>query len=89
MAVQGIYFDLTESELLTMKAERLCQLKAAMNGRVNRSKDVDSEVQLDLPSIEEIKADLAEINAALKRVDPATYGKRITRLRPSFRHARI
>lgn len=87
-AVKGIYYGLDEKVLLQMQADTLASLAALRKGQrftavggagKNYSKEHMSYGQLTL--------ELAEIKAALQRLDPETYGKRVRRMFADFSHA--
>ena len=84
-SVTGIYFGLEESVLLEMRTTVLATLQAAREGKRFQSVSGGGKAfSKENMSIEELRNDLAEISAALKRIDPVTYGKRVTRFVVSF-----
>lgn len=86
--ITGVYYGLTESELLTMKASVLVEIGKAQKGKRFASlSGAGKSFSKDNLSLDELKTELAEINAALQRLDPATYGRRVRRLHTAFNRA--
>jgi len=84
MATSGLYRGFAETKLVEMREDRMRQLNAAFEGRVDNIGKSGSTVGKTFASVAEIKRDLAEINAELRRIDPDTYGRKITRLQANF-----
>jgi len=88
--VSKIYFSgFSESQLKTMRTERESQLSKAMNGRITSTGKEGNSISKDLATIDELKTDLMEINAALKHLNPSIYGGGVKRLRANFSGARL
>jgi len=83
--VTGIYVGLSESDLLTMRTNVLAQIAKAQQGKRFASlAGAGKSFSKDNLSLDELKTELGEIKAALQRLDPATYGRRVRRLLVAF-----
>jgi hypothetical protein len=88
--ITGVYYGICERTLLKMRADVLAQLEQARKGKRFASVSGGGKAfTKDNMSLGELKADLAEINAALQRLKPEKYGVRKTRIVPDFRGAGV
>lgn len=86
--VQGIYFNLTEAQLLPMRDEVLTQLAAARRGdRFQGGGGHGRSWTKDNLTYDQLREEQAEITAALQRINPTKYGRRVTRLLADFRES--
>lgn len=84
-AIKGVYYGLSESELLTMRTNVLAQITKAQTGKRFASlSGAGKSFSKDNLKLDELQQELAEIRAALQRLDPATYGRRVRRLHVAF-----
>ena len=86
----GIYRGMSVSDLLSMKQDVLDQLELVRKGTQVVSTSVGGKsVTKTLPNLEELKTELEEIQLALKKADPDTYGKVRRRFAIDFRQRKI
>lgn len=88
--ITGCYKGLEVTTLETMKADALAQLTLVRQGkRIFTAVMAGKTVQKSLPTMDELKSELAEISFALK-ADTTTasdgYGKPRRRFRPDYRN---
>lgn len=87
-SVKGIYFSLSESELLSMRTATLAELERARTGKRFQSVGTNGKsFTKDNMSVPQLREELQEITAALQRVNPTTYGRRVRRVSADFRDA--
>lgn len=83
--VTGVYFGLDEAALVKMRDDVLAQLALARSGKRFASVSGGGKAfSKDNMSIGELRSDLGEINAALQRLDPKKYGRRVTKIVADF-----
>ena len=83
--LSGFYGHLTEDELKELRDSTVNYIKLVLKGESVASVSIGGKsVTKNLPSLEELKSELNEINNALKAIDPIAYGKK--RRRFGFDH---
>ena len=80
MAAQGIFIGLSESDILAIRDKAVAMLK---EGKTIMSYS-DSGSSVSKQFVMPVKEVLAECKMALQALDPETYGKRVTVLRPDW-----
>ena len=80
MAATGIFIGLTESDILAIRDKAVSMLK---EGKTIMSYS-DSGTNVSKQFVMPVKEVLAECKMALQALDPETYGKRVTVLRPDW-----
>ena len=84
-SITGIYYGLEEATLLQMRTDVLAQLTLARTGKRFASVSGGGKAfAKQNMTMAELSLDLQEINAALKQVNPALYGRRVRSIYPSF-----
>jgi hypothetical protein len=84
-SITGIYYGLQEATLLQMRTDALAQLAAARQGKRFASVSGGGKAfAKQNMTLGELTTDLLEINAALKRANPTTYGRRVRSILPDF-----
>lgn len=69
----GIYLKCSEQWLLEYRDEILANIRKAANGRISSIGGGSKNHSKLLLSIEELRNELEEVNAALTALDPTTY----------------
>ncbi|EIP96867.1 hypothetical protein OpiT1DRAFT_01293 [Opitutaceae bacterium TAV1] len=88
--VTGIYYGLDEATLLQMRSDVLAQLDAARKGKRFQSVSGGGKAfSKDNMTMAELRDDLAEISAALQRLNPQVYGRRSKMIVADFSRSRI
>ena len=83
--ITGIYYGLDEARLLGMRDDVLAQIALARAGKRFASVGGGGKsFTKDNMSLPELRQDIAEITAALRRANPAVYGKRVRRMHADF-----
>lgn len=83
--VRGIYFGLTEAELLRIREQILSRLEAIRTGAdFTSGGGVGGSWTKNHTDREDLVADMAEVTAALKRINPNAYGRRVKKLLANF-----
>jgi len=80
MAASGIFIGLSESDILAIRDKAVAMLK---EGKTIVSYS-DTGTSLSKQIVMPVKEVLAECKMALQNLDPQTYGKRTTVLRPNW-----
>lgn len=84
-SITGIYYGLTEPVLLKMRTDALAQLDLARQGKRFASVSGGGKAfAKQNMTMAELTLDLLEINAALRRANPAIYGRRVRSILPDF-----
>jgi hypothetical protein len=87
-AVKGIYYGLEEATLLQMKRDTLAALEKLRKGqRFTSTGGAGKSFSKEHMTYTQLNLELAEIRAALQRLDPGTYGKRVRRMHTDFSRA--
>lgn len=84
--VLGLYYTLTEAELLAMREQVLLALEAARKGERFQSTSGHGRGYVkDNLTYDQLRNELVEVNAALRNVNPDSYGgKRVFTSYPDF-----
>lgn len=83
--VTGLYYGLEEASLLQMREDVLVQLASIRKGKRFTSVSGGGKAfAKDNARLNELHTELREINAALQRIDPTTYGQRVRRIFSDF-----
>jgi hypothetical protein len=80
MAASGIFIGLSESDILAIRDKAVAMLK---EGKTIMSYS-DSGTNVSKQFVMPVKEVLAECRMALSQLDPDTYGKRVTVIRPNW-----
>ena len=84
-SITGIYYGLPESTLLQMRGDALAQLTLARQGKRFASVSGGGKAfAKQNMTMAELTVDIMEINAALKKANPTTYGRRVRSILPDF-----
>lgn len=87
-AVKGIYYGLEEATLLQMQTDALAAMQAFRKGqRFTAVGGAGKNYSKEHMSYSQLTLELAEIRAALQRLDPETYGRRVRRMFADFSHS--
>ncbi len=79
-SASGIFIGLTESDILAIRDKAVAMLK---EGKTIMSYS-DSGTNVSKQFVMPVKEVLAECRMALQQLDPDTYGKRLTVIRPEW-----
>ena len=80
MAASGIFIGLSESDILAIRDKAVAMLK---EGKTIMSYS-DTGTSVSKQFVMPVKEVLAECKMALQALDPDTYGKRVTVIRPEW-----
>jgi hypothetical protein len=80
MAASGIFIGLSESDILAIRAKAVAMLT---EGKTIMSYS-DTGTSVSKQFVMPVKEVMAECKMALQALDPATYGKRTTVIRPRW-----
>ena len=80
MAASGIFIGLSESDILAIRDKAVAMLK---DGKTIMSYS-DTGTSVSKQFVMPVKEVLAECKMALQALDPATYGQRVTVIRPEW-----
>jgi hypothetical protein len=81
MAASGIFIGLSESDILAIRDKAVSMLKEGKTIMTYSAGDGSSVTKQMVMPVKEV---LAECKMALQNLDPQTYGKRTTVLRPNW-----
>jgi hypothetical protein len=81
MAASGIFIGLSESDILAIRDKAVAMLK---EGKTILSYSPGDGSSVSKQFVMPVKEVLAECRMALQQLDPDTYGKRLTVIRPEW-----
>jgi hypothetical protein len=87
-SITGIYYGLDEPKLTLMREQAFAQIEILRTGkRFSSVGGRGKSFTKDNMTIAVLRDDLAEIMAALRRINPRLYGKRVRRMVADFSYA--